>query len=136
MGTLNRAQSLTDTWVVLVDRGRRCWERSVVVNCTLRLWSVGVFRLSSETSLAGELHAVAQLRQPEAATRYYEPVSLFFSLWCGSFISYDSTSIWLDSTAVRLPFDCSSIALRLFDDLRCDRGPGTFCMWAAALRPK
>ena len=33
-----------------------------------------------------------------------------------------------DSTAIRLPFDCSSTALRPFDDLRYDKD--------AALRPK
>jgi len=32
-----------------------------------------------------------------------------------------------DSTAVRLPFDCSSTVLRPLDDLRHDRGPTCVC---------
>jgi len=53
---------------------------------------------------------------------------------------FDPFKRWLqlrfdfDCFVVRLPFDCNSTALRLFDDLRHDRHPA--CVWAAALRPK
>jgi len=55
--------------------------------------------------------------------------------WLQLRYDFDPARFDCDSAAVRLPFDCSSTALRPFDDLRHDLGLPV-CVWAAVLRPK